>query len=232
MIEVAYVCHSGTDLLVANSARRSFDNQHTEWTDAPRSRRGRSDSQLVADLARDGHVLPFRHPQITLACTAPLPIARQLAKHQVGFSWSEVSRRYRTKGITFHQIAGWRSDVKDRRQGSGEDLDDTTNNTLSAIQWRNITRCLAEYEQALEFGASPEQARFLLPQAMDVVWTWTGSLLGWAQLVKGRSHPDAQAETREFANRVAEVVGPLFPVSWAALDGWRPAADDLAEAAA
>jgi thymidylate synthase (FAD) len=104
VIEVAYVCHSGSDLLVANAARRSFDNQHTQWTEKPRSRRGRSDPQLVADLARDGHYLPFRHPQITLACTAPLPIARQLGKHQVGFSWSEVSRRYRTKGISLHEI--------------------------------------------------------------------------------------------------------------------------------
>lgn len=228
MIEVAYVAHSGNDLLVCNAARRSFDNHHTEWCDAPRGHRGRSDAQLVADLARDGHVLPFRHPQITLACTAPLPVARQLTKHQVGFSWSEVSRRYRTKGITFHHIEGWRSDVKDRRQGSGAPLDDPTVNTLSAIQWRNIQRCVAEYEQALELGASPEQARFLLPQSMDVVWTWTGSLLGWAQMVKGRSHPDVQAETREFAQACVAIIAPLFPVSWAALDGWRPEAAEVA----
>lgn len=229
MIEVAYVSHAGNDLLVCNAARRSFDNQHTAWTDRPRGGRTRSDAQLVADLARDGHLLPFRHPQITLACTAPLPIARQLGKHQVGFSWSEVSRRYKTKGIGFHHIETWRADVPDRRQGSGDALDDHTHITLAAIQWRNIQRCVAEYEQALEFGASPEQARFLLPQSMDVVWTWTGSLLGWASMVKGRSHPDVQAETREFAQAVAAVVAPLFPVSWAALSGWRPSdADEVA----
>lgn len=221
MIEVAYVAHLGSDLVVANAARRSFDARHATWTEEARGPRGRSDRQLVADLARDGHLLPFRHPQITLACTAPVPIARQLGKHQVGFSWSEVSRRYKTKGITFHQINGWRADVKDRRQGSGDGVDEATDNTLSAIQWRNIQRCVAEYEQALEFGASAEQARFLLPQSMDVAWTWTGSLLGWASVVAGRSHPDVQAETRDFATRVAEVVGPLFPVSWAALTPWR-----------
>lgn len=224
MIEVAYVCHSGSDLLVANAARRSFDHQHAAWTETPRGRRSRSDARLVADLARDGHLLPFRHPQVTLACTAPLPVARQLGKHQVGFSWSEVSRRYKTKGITFHRIDDWRADVADRRQGSGATVDGATHNTLSAIQRRNIERCLLDYEAALSLGASAEQARFLLPQSMDVVWTWTGSLLGWAQLVKGRSHPDAQAETREFAQRVVEVVEPLFPVSWAALAGWQPSA--------
>lgn len=228
MISVTYVDHLGNDLLVANAARRSFDAGHAAWSDVARTPRGRSDGQLVADLARDGHDLPFRHPQVTLACTAPLPVARQLGKHQVGFSWSEVSRRYKTKGLTFHQIGHWRADLKDRRQGSGEALPGDTQNALDALQLANIQHCLDEYELALDLGASPEQARFLLPQSMDVVWTWTGSLLGWAALVKGRTHPDAQAETREFARLVEEIVSHLFPVSWAALAGWRPSTDEVA----
>jgi thymidylate synthase (FAD) len=229
MIEVAYCGHLGSDLFVVNAARRSFDNQHTEWSETPRGRRGRSDTQLVSDLARDGHLLPFRHPQITLACTAPLPVARQLGKHQIGMSWSEVSRRYKTDKLTFHEIGHWRAAPAEKRQGSGEAIaDGAVQNTLAAIQWRNIRRSLAEYEQALEMGASPEQARFLLPQSMDVRWTWTGSLLAWAHLYAQRTHPDAQAETREFALLVADVVEPLFPVSWAALAGWRPEAEQAA----
>lgn len=222
MIEVAYVCHMGSDLLVANAARRSFDNQHTAWTEQPRSRRGRSDPQLVADLAADGHELPFRHCQITLACTAPLPVARQLGKHQVGFSWSEVSRRYKTSNLTLHEIEAWRAAPEEKRQGSGAELDDRTNALLRQAQARIHAECLRAYDYALAQGASPEQARFLLPQSMDVRWTWTGSLLGWWSLVKGRTHADAQSETRNFAMRVEEIIAPLFPASWAALAGWRP----------
>lgn len=221
MIEVSYVSHMGTDLLVANAARRSFDNQHTEWTDQPRGRRGRSDTQLVADLARDGHLLPFRHPQITLACTAPLPIARHLGKHQVGFSWSEVSRRYKTKGVTLHCIEQWRAAPVEKRQGSGAPLDDRTDALLTQVQARIHAECLRAYDYALTLGATPEQARFLLPQSMDVAWTWTGSLLAWAHLVKERSHPDVQSETREFAQACVTIIEPLFPVSWAALSGWQ-----------
>lgn len=228
MIEAAYVCHSGSDLLVVNAARRSFDSQHAAWSDTPRTRRGRSDPELVSDLARDGHLLPFRHPQITLACIAPLPIARQLGKHQVGFSWSEVSRRYRTKDIGFHVIGDWRAAPAERRQGSGVSLQGAEANTLWALQLANIRSCEADYARALELGASPEQARFLLPQSMDVTWTWTGSLLGWAHLYAQRTHPDVQAETREFALAVAAIVAPLFPVSWAALSGWRITAEAAA----
>jgi thymidylate synthase (FAD) len=224
MIEVRLVAKHGDDLLVANAARRSFGAEHAEWSNAPRSKRGRSDRELIEDLARDGHELPFRHPHVTLACTAPLPVARQLGKHQVGFSWSETSRRYKTGGLTFHIISDWRSAPDDRRQGSGQSLDGADDNTLRAIQLRNIETCVADYEAALKLGASPEQARFLLPQAMDVCWTWTGSLLAWATLYNRRRHPDTQAETRAFVEAVVEVIAPLFPVSWQALTQMEPAA--------
>lgn len=217
MMEVRYVTHSGDDLLVANAARRSFGVEHSEWSETPRAARGRSDRELVMDLAGDEHELPFRHPHVTLSCTAPLPVARQLGKHQVGFSWSEISRRYKTEGLTFHTIAEWRCVPEDRRQGSGFALHTGLQNRLLAMQIANINRCLNDYEEALTIGASPEQARFLLPQSMDIAWTWTGSLLAWATLYNRRRHPDAQAETRAFAEACATVIEPLFPVSWPAL---------------
>lgn len=216
-----YVDHMGDDLLVANVARKSFGKGYDTFRtieDGPRTPRGRSDEQLIYDLARDGHWLPFRHPHVTLACTAPVPIARQLGKHQVGMDWSEISRRYVTKGITFYEINGrWRADVDDRRQGSGELLPQEKQQMLDIIQRRNIANAIADYEEALDLGAAPEQARFLLPLSMQVEYTWTGSLLAWAHLYKQRTHRDAQQEARDFAHLVASIIGPLFPYSWKAL---------------
>jgi thymidylate synthase (FAD) len=40
------------------------------------------------------HWVPFGHPHITLRMKAPVPIARQLFKHKIGFVESEESRRY------------------------------------------------------------------------------------------------------------------------------------------
>ncbi len=218
MIHAELVTHMGDDLFVANSLRRSFGVGYDTWSETPRTPRGRSDRQLIEDCARDGHLLPFRHPHITFSCTAPIVVARQLGKHQVGMDWSEVSRRYKTTGITCHDLYGtWRADVKDRRQGSGEELPPDIQTKLAAIQWENIRRCVEDYDDALRAGASPEQARFLLPQAMDVAWVWTGSLLSWAHMYKQRHHKDAQAETREFADQVGKIIEPLFPVSWGAL---------------
>jgi thymidylate synthase (FAD) len=219
-MQVKYVDHMGDDLRVANTARKSFGSGYDTWSEEPRTPRGRSDRELVVSLAADGHLLPFRHPHLTIECDAPIPVARQLGKHQIGLEWSEISRRYKTQGIEFYRIGQrWRADVKDRRQGSGELLPDEKQYILSLIENGVITYCLNAYEQALLHGASPEQARFLLPQGMEVSWTWTGSLLAFAHLWKQRSHPDAQQETREFAEQVANIAFQYFPVSWLALVG-------------
>ena len=222
-MKIDYVGHLGDDLLVANSARKSFGAGFTEFRtieDGPRTPNGRSDEQLIIDLVKDGHWLPFRHPHISVSCSEALPIARQLGKHQVGMDWSEISRRYKTRDIKFTYLDGtWRADVEDRKQGSGALLPDELQLRLEDIQRRNIENCLDDYQEALNMGAAPEQARYLLPQSMNAEWTWTGSLLAWAHLYKQRNHKDAQKEAQEFACRVGEIIRPLFPVSWAALTG-------------
>lgn len=212
------VTHLGDDLLVANTARKSFGTGFEEFSWTPRTPRGRSDDELINSLAEDGHWLPFRHPTITLECAAALPIARQLGKHQIGLTWSEISRRYKTKNIQFTWLNDkWRADVEDRRQGSGGLHTLEVQEQLNAIQARNIANALNDYDEALRLKAAPEQARYLLPQSMNAEWTWTGSLLSYAHLYKQRNHPDAQKEVRDFAIEVGKIMEELYPVSWAAL---------------
>jgi thymidylate synthase (FAD) len=220
-MKIEYVTHMGDDLLVANAARKSFGVGFTEFRtieDGPRSANGRSDEQLIYDLAAEKHWLPFRHPHVTVACSEALPIARQLGKHQVGMDWSEISRRYKTKDITFTYLDGkWRTDVEDRKQGSGDIASPYQQAVLAAIQHNNIKRCIEDYEYALSIGAAPEQARYLLPQSMSVEWTWTASLLAISHLYNQRNHKDAQKEAQEFALAMSGIAQPLYPISWRAL---------------
>lgn len=64
------MAYSGDDLLVVNAARASFGKEVTEFTE--------KDERLINFLAREKHLLPFRHPAVTLRCRAPLFVARQL----------------------------------------------------------------------------------------------------------------------------------------------------------
>ena len=219
-MQVEYIDHSGSDLLIANAARKSFGKGFETFSYTPRTPNGRSDDELINSLAEDKHWLPFRHPHITVACSEALPIARQLGKHQTGMNWSEISRRYKTKDINFTYLDDrWRADVEDRRQGSGGLLPLSVQNILNNIQKRNIENCLNDYQEAMDNGAAPEQARYLLPQSMNAEWTWTGSLLAFAHVYNQRNHPDAQKEVQLFAIEVSRIMKELYPIAWFALVG-------------
>ena len=214
-MQVQYITHSGSDLLVVNAARVSFAKESKELND--------KDQKLITYLAEHKHWLPFRHPQVTLRCKAPLPIARHLGKHQVGFSWSEESRRYIDTPPEFYWPDKWRKRADNKKQGSSDEVFETE--PLVAIrEWERgqvvaapsklQSLMVAMYNGLVALGVAPEQARMILPQNMMVNWVWTGSLLGWAQMCKARLADDAQRETQEFARKVQDVVAPLYPVSW------------------
>ena len=199
------------DLLVVNAARCSFDKEHKEFD-------GDKDAKLINYLARERHVLPFRHPSATLRITCPIFVLRQLGKHQVGFSWSEVSRRYITGEPKFWTPTDLRTRPENIKQGSVE----------GDFSWGYQRRVIAEmkqyqeesvgfYNKLLEGGVAPEQARAVLPQSMYTTSVVTGTLLGWSHLYKLRTEQHTQLETQAYAKEIGKIMGDLFPVSWRAL---------------
>ena len=73
------------------------------------------------------------------------------------------------------------------------------------------------YEQLLDEGVCPEQARMILPQSTMTEWYWSGSLDAFADMCNLRCASDTQAETREVATQISERMRKLFPISWSAL---------------
>lgn len=209
-MKVELVDSMGDDLRVANIARVSFAKWKEEF-DA-------GDAKLIDYLANHGHSSPFRHTCISLRCKAPIFIARQLGKHQVGLTWNEVSRRYVGVGIEFFFPEEWRSRPdKSIKQGSGAVIEDE--GTLTRLYDLHLRMCLCQYEDMLRAGVAPEQARMVLPQSMMTEWVWTGSLPAFFHVYKLRIDPHAQKEVQDFAIMLNDIVEPLFPHCWSALKG-------------
>lgn len=211
----------GSDLTVANAARVSF-NKESEW-DVERDWRcettektlSAKDKKLISYLAKHKHWTPFAHPQITVRIKAPIFIRTQLFKHKVGFVENEVSRRYVTDTPEFY-IPRWRSaPTSGAKQGSTDFiLDSVVEDKLNTEYNIVIEGALKTYENLLEQGVAPEQARSVLPQGAYTEWWWTGSLAGFARVYTQRSEAHAQWEVREYANAIASAISPFFPVSW------------------
>ena len=207
---VDYMSHTPEgDKLVVNAARCSFDKEHKVFDEE-------KDTRLINYLAREKHLLPFRHPNVTLRLHMPIFVARQLGKHQVGFSWSEVSRRYITGEPDFFTPGYYRQKADNVKQGS--DLEAHWNDTM----WKADTiahnkKSLQLYNDMIAQGVCAEQARAVLPQNMYTTCVTTGTLLGWHHLYTQRTDSHTQLETQAFAYAIGNILETLYPVSWNAL---------------
>ena len=217
---VELIDHMGTDLTVVNAARVSFDkesNLECLYIDNELSCcLNEKDEKLINYLAKHNHWSPFAHTSIQIRVTAPIFVARQLVKHQVGGVWNEVSRRYVDDEPTFYFPDKWRKRAENKKQGSSDEeiiLNGINYHHPKAIA-QNILDC---YNGLLDQNIAPEQARMILPQNMMTSWYWTGSLMFFYRVWKQRTNDHAQLETQEVAKQIGEICEQLFPVSWNAL---------------
>jgi thymidylate synthase (FAD) len=216
---VRLVNSTGSDLDVVNAARASFDKESTELSE--------KDVKLIKYLARNKESSPFRHSHLTFEIYAPLMVARQWWKYAVGSAniedgtaWNETSRRYVTENNTYYVPMNWRSAPENAKQGSGGDLLDIQSDQLSINLVSLISEAEDLYQDALEAGVAPEQARLFLPAyGLYVRWRWTPSLASVIHFLEERLATGAQHEITLYAEAVFALAYQAYPHSIAAWIG-------------
>ena len=215
-LQVKLIDKMGSDLTVVNAARVSFAKE-SEWETIPEGGQiegllSLGDEKLIKYLAKHNHWSPFGHCNMQFHIKAPIFVARQLVKHQVGLVWNEVSRRYVDNEPEFYTPKVWRLKADNKKQGSSDETIEY--NIEGAIQFVTQT-----YKNLLREQVAPEMARMVLPQNLYSEWYWSGTLMAFARVVKLRNAKDAQLETRAIAKDIDTHMNKLFPVSWSALCG-------------
>lgn len=219
--EVQLVDWMGDDLSVVNAARVSFDKEssweyekdsHIHLSEKSLSDK---DKKLIKYLAEHNHWSPFSHTSISLRVKAPLFVGRQLAKHQVGGAWNEVSRRYVDSEPEFYFPDKWRGRAENKKQGSSDE-EVVLNKSIAGPRGLTLL-ALKQYELMLQTGVCPEQARMILPQNTMTEWIWTGSVYFFSRVCNLRLDPHAQFEVQEVAKLISDVIRPLYPESWKVL---------------
>ena len=210
-MDVELIDHMGSDASVVNAARVSFGKRIKEMSEG--------DAKLIRYLAKHNHWSPFGHASVQFRIKAPIFVARQLVKHQVGLTWNEISRRYVEYEPEFYEVDTWRGRPINKKQGSSEEeimwIDRSTRTDALQSQVENVA--LNNYNRMLEAGVAPEQARMILPQSMMTEWYWSGTLYAFARVCNLRCAEDAQYETRIVANLINDECEKLFPISWTEL---------------
>ena len=212
-MKVQLINYMGNDLTVVNAARVSFNVNKKTFIDA--------DAKLIKYLAKHKHMSPFGHCFASFKVQAPIFVARQLVKHKF-LRWNEISRRYvDTKpnwyrpSISDPDTAIWRSQTKDKKQGSGDVIqDENTQSKATFYLSEVIAEAMDSYSKLLKMGVCEEQARMVLPICHMTEWFWSGSLDAFADMCILRCAGDAQVETKMVADQISDHMEKLFPVSW------------------
>ena len=184
-MNVTFIDKMGSDSTIVNAARVSFNKE------VPRSQvgLGGKDEKLIKYLAEHEHWSPFAHGSLQFRIKAPIFVARQLVKHQVGLVWNEVSRRYVDEEPEFYVPFMWRKrPPKSIKQGSSEEEVE-----YDITKYIKIAKRL--YDKMLKEDIAPEMARMVLPQNMMTEWYWSGTLYAFARVCNLRLKPDTQSET-------------------------------------
>lgn len=213
----------GSDIDVVNAARVSFDKEVEELEE--------KDLSLISFLVKNKHDSCLRHCAISFEIYAPLMVSRQWYKHAVSsthlddqLGWNESSRRYITENEEFYvpMPDQWRGTPPNKKQGSSEPLPADIGAKYTQQLRHNIIESHRLYQDALNDGIAPEQARLLLPAyAMYVRWRWTASLNALLHFISLRIDPHAQWEIQQYAHIINQEVTKYFPQTAKAWNEYR-----------
>ncbi len=218
---VRYIDHFGSDLSFTRAARASFAKDSSEWN--------HKEEKLLLFLIKEQHMSVFRHAAVTFQIKAPLFVARQHFKYQVASAhiddqngWNEMSKRYVTANNEFYipENNQWREAPENKKQGSGEQLDPRIGNLLTNGLVDYVIEGEKLYNQALELGVAPEQARLFIPSyGLMINYQWTVSVANLIHFLKERLAHDAQKEIADLARAVKELAEPFYPSTFNILFG-------------
>lgn len=217
---VELVDSMGDDTSVVQAARVS-----TIGADA---KEAKANFGLINFLMKNRHGTPFEHASMKFYMEMPIFVFREFHRHRIGWSYNEMSARYRELPPTFYVPAEDRPLVQTGKSGHYRfepgDKDQHTDTCEALMQGYRITYNL--YQQILNVsGIAKEVARAVLP-----VGTYSAqfatcnprslmALLSLRTKRKGSTFPSfPQREIEMVAEQMESFFEKLFPLTYRAFN--------------
>ena len=219
---VEYVDHMGNDLSIIRAMMVSTKGGEA-WTDPiTGGHEGR-----INFLMKNRHGTPFEHNAFTLYVEAPIFVFREFHRHRIGFSYNEMSGRYRELPPTFYVPDAERPLTQVGKPGAYEFIPGT-DLQLQDTQYflkQSYETAYDAYQRMLQQGIAKEVARACLPvatySAMFVTCNARSlmsflSLRTKSALSTFPSYP--QREIEMVAEKMEDIFATHFPLTHAAFD--------------
>ena len=183
---------------------------------------------LIGRLLDHGHFGPFEHPQATFAVEGvSRSCMAQLTRHR-HVSFDVQSMRY----VAFDAV-----DPADVREGAmvvtppsatdpdwvgrnqrGGGVDEATVEKREAVFRESVTSSVESYQELLDLGMAPEDARFVLPIGTEVNIVLSTNVRMLMHVADMRAAADSQWEIRALTERILDLAAEWCPITFAHYD--------------
>ena len=164
---------------------------------------------LLKYCIRNQHWSIFEMVNAVVQVKAPRDITRQMLRHR-SFSFQEFSQRYSDE-IEFCDREVRMQD-KTNRQNSEETTDINLIMAFEAAKTSVDKIAVGEYKRLRTLGVAKEVARVILPEGLTLSTLYAnGTLRSWMHYLEIREGNGTQKEHIQLANKIREVLLPVFP---------------------
>ena len=160
-----------------------------------------SAERLVRNLIKRGHESVLEHYSFTVRWIVDRAISHQIVRHRIA-SYSQESQRY------FNYC-------KDDFEGNVTFVRpiQITPDTPANVIWESMMqRCECAYFDLLTLGASPQEARSVLPNSTKTDLVMTANIREWRHFLKLRTSAGADPNMRHIAGQLLTVCKTVMPV--------------------
>ena len=156
---------------------------------------------FVAGIIKRGHEAVLEHCSFTVKFICDRGVSHEIVRHRLA-SYCQESTRYCN-----YSKEGFGSEITVIKTCFWPDDSD------EMCEWRSAMRLTeSHYFSLLQFGATPQEARSVLPNSLKTEVVMTANIREWRHFLKLRCSPAAHPQMREVALILLEKVHTLIPV--------------------
>lgn len=170
-----------------------------------------SAERFITNILKRGHESVIEHESVTVRLTCDRGITHEIVRHRIA-SYSQESTRYCNytgdkfgNEITVIDIAG----------GFEYDLNNETDRAKYEIWTKAMEEAEKYYFQMIELGATPQEARSILPNSLKTEIVMTMNLRSWRNFFRLRCDSHAHPQMREVAGIALAEFKKRLPVFFA-----------------
>lgn len=160
-----------------------------------------SATKFVQNILNSGHESVLEHEKVTVRIVCDRGVSHEIVRHRIA-SYSQESTRYCNYSkdgfgneLTFIRPVFWKTDQK------------------KMLVWeRLMTGIEHDYLEAVQNGATPQEARSMLPNSLKTEIIVTMNLREWRHFFKLRTSNKAHPQMREIAVPLLTVFRKLIPI--------------------